>query len=93
MSKYASVCDCDFDPLVWAYDARAEMRVRPVDLDGQWWADQAKEEGDYKPWECAARKSVLPEPADCDWPICGCDPYADKVIAALEEAGVMKDAG
>ena len=22
---------------------------------------------------------------ECDWPLCGCDPYADKVIAALGE--------
>ena len=40
---------------------------------------------------CAARKQSLPEPADCDWPVCGCDPYADKVIAALEESGALKD--
>lgn len=38
-------------------------------------------------WKCAARKQSLPEPADCGWPTCGCDPYADKVIAALEEQG------
>lgn len=39
-------------------------------------------------WKCAARKQSLPEPADCGWPTCGCDPYADKVIAALEEQGL-----
>jgi len=39
------------------------------------------------PWSCAARKQTLPEPAECNWPVCGCDPYADKVIAALEESG------
>lgn len=38
-------------------------------------------------WECSARKQNLPEPADCGWPTCGCDPHADKVIAALEEQG------
>jgi len=38
-------------------------------------------------WKCAARKQSLPEPADCGWPTCGCDPHADKVIAALEEQG------
>jgi len=40
-------------------------------------------------WECKARKQGTTggnDPADCDWPVCGCDPYADKVIAALEEA-------
>lgn len=29
------------------------------------------------------------EPQDCDWPFCGCDPYADKVIAAIEESGFV----
>lgn len=38
-------------------------------------------------WECSARKQSLPEPTDCGWPTCGCDPHADKVIAALEEQG------
>lgn len=43
---------------------------------------------DWKPkWECGARKSCLPEPADCNWPFCGCDPYADKVMDALTESG------
>lgn len=38
-------------------------------------------------WDCAARKQSLPEPTDCNWPTCGCDPNADKVISALEEQG------
>lgn len=29
--------------------------------------------------------------ADCDWPFCGCDPHADRVIAALEECGVLNE--
>src|SRR5688572_5851451 len=40
-------------------------------------------------WECAARRSATPEPQDCNWPVCGCDPYADKVIAALEDYGAL----
>lgn len=40
-------------------------------------------------WSCAARKQALPEPGECDWPVCGCDPYANKVIAALEESGAL----
>lgn len=40
---------------------------------------------------CAARGSTLPEPADCDWPVCGCDPYASKVIAALQESGKLDE--
>lgn len=31
------------------------------------------------------------DPQDCDWPICGCDPAADKVIAALEEMGALTE--
>lgn len=40
-------------------------------------------------WECAGRRQTLPEPGECDWPVCGCDPAADKVIEALEERGAL----
>jgi hypothetical protein len=43
-------------------------------------------------WHCAARKQGTAggnDPADCDWPVCGCDPYANKVIAALQESGAL----
>jgi hypothetical protein len=53
-------------------------------------ADQALAEaktGSSAAFSCAAKGSTLPEPQDCDWPVCGCDPYADKVIAALQERG------
>lgn len=40
-------------------------------------------------WACAARRQSLPEPAECDWPVCGCDPAANKVIEALEEGGML----
>lgn len=43
-------------------------------------------------WECGARKQGTAggnDPADCDWPVCGCDPYASKVIASLEERGSL----
>jgi hypothetical protein len=39
---------------------------------------------------CAARSQGSAggnDPADCDWPFCGCDPHADKVLAALQECG------
>lgn len=49
-----------------------------------WFRDNASK------WICAARKQTLPEPAECNWPICGCDPYADKVIAALEPHKVVR---
>lgn len=38
-------------------------------------------------FECAGRKQALPEPGDCDWPGCGCDPHATKVIESLLEQG------
>lgn len=37
-------------------------------------------------FRCLARQSDGPT-YECDWPICGCDPYAQKVIDALGEAG------
>lgn len=45
---------------------------------------------------CAARRQGTiggNDPADCDWPVCGCDPYADKVIAALQESGALAMGG
>lgn len=43
-------------------------------------------------WECSARKQGTPggnDPADCDWPGCGCDPQANKVLEAIDEAGLQ----
>lgn len=37
-------------------------------------------------FKCKANRTADPS-QDCDWPRCGCDPYAEKVIAALEESG------
>jgi len=44
-------------------------------------------------WKCGARAQGTAggnDPADCDWPTCGCDPYATKVIGALQESGALK---
>ena len=44
-------------------------------------------------FECAARRQGTAggnSAADCDWPVCGCDPYANKVIEALEERAMME---
>jgi hypothetical protein len=38
-------------------------------------------------WECIGRKQSLPEPGECNWPDCGCDPHATKVIESLVEQG------
>jgi hypothetical protein len=35
---------------------------------------------------CKANRSADP-PQDCDWPHCGCDPVATKVLEALQEEG------
>lgn len=41
-------------------------------------------------FRCGARGSVGANlPQDCNWPICGCDPYAGKVIAALQECDLL----
>jgi hypothetical protein len=40
--------------------------------------------------KCKARTGGSPgEPQDCDWPTCGCDAHATKVINALEESGYL----
>lgn len=39
---------------------------------------------------CRVRAAGLTDPPqDCDWPMCGCDPRADKVIEALQESGCL----
>ena len=38
-------------------------------------------------WQCMGRKQSLPEPGECNWPDCGCDPYATEVIESLVEQG------
>jgi hypothetical protein len=45
-----------------------------------------------KTFVCKARTSNM-GPQDCDWPFCGCDPYADKAIEAIQESGftLLKD--
>lgn len=41
-------------------------------------------------FECAARRGTTDPPQDCDWPVCGCDPHADKVVQHLLEAGCLR---
>lgn len=40
---------------------------------------------------CVARHSTVPEPTDCDWPLCDCDPTAARVVEALQESGLLGD--
>ncbi len=44
-------------------------------------------EGSAPPtFQCKA-KNASPEPQDCDYPFCGCDPAAERVLSALQEGG------
>ena len=57
-------------------------RSHPVDFV------KAQAPGKFK---CAARAQGTPggiDPADCDWPFCGCDEYANKVFDAIDESGL-----
>lgn len=39
-------------------------------------------------WKCQVREAGLTDPPqDCDWPHCGCDPYANRVLEDLDEQG------
>jgi Lar family restriction alleviation protein len=47
------------------------------------WNRRVNSSGD---WRCAANPhGVVPQ--DCDWPNCGCDPHAERVIFGLVECG------
>lgn len=51
-----------------------------------------RSEAEGMPWVCATRAQGTAggnDLADCDWPMCGCDPYANKVVAALNEQGLI----
>ena len=42
-----------------------------------------------KEWTCKVRHAGTTDPPqDCDWPWCGCDPQADRILAALQEEGL-----
>lgn len=38
-------------------------------------------------WKCGAMMDSSPEPVDCNWPHCGCDKVASRVMEALTEEG------
>ncbi len=51
---------------------------------------EAATQAQRDPFHCKARWGGDPaEPQDCDWPHCGCDPAASKVLAALQEEGYL----
>lgn len=46
--------------------------------------------GLWRPY-CKARAASTAggnDPVDCDWPWCGCDPVADRVLAAIQDQGL-----
>jgi len=50
--------------------------------------DELAAEPARRQWKCGARqRHIGAEIQDCDWPVCGCDPYASKVLDAIEESG------
>jgi hypothetical protein len=53
-----------------------------------YWRNEA-EKICVRPWQCKARISNMgaSDPQECNWPFCGCDPTADKVIESLQESG------
>lgn len=55
--------------------------------------DRGTEATTVPTWECKARKAGTAggnDPQDCDWPYCGCDPVAEKVLEALAEQDMLK---
>lgn len=36
-------------------------------------------------WTCKGHVSTVDGPGECDWPFCGCDPEANKLIAHFQE--------
>ena len=54
-------------------------QVKELDALGAQLAAVTKER-DARKFECTGRNQSLPEPGECNWPHCGCDPYANKVL-------------
>lgn len=96
--KYGWTTDWTKDD--WEADCQRQLmghiaRGDPLDVAAYaafcWHHRWSTSQGDikYQPWECAGRKQAQPEPGECDWPVCGCDPRANKVIDALQESGAL----
>lgn len=69
---------------------RLEYTCSPEGLDGLLAEFAESREPAAQPaFKCKARSANMGanDPQECDWPMCECDPYADKVIAALQESG------
>lgn len=75
---HAIVCQAFVEASYRAYCAGADSRAPLPRVEGA------------ENLTCRARKQGTAggnDPAECDWPACGCDLHANKVIAALMESG------
>jgi len=43
--------------------------------------------GGDAPWKCNALVTNYGDPKDCNWPYCGCDPHAERVMKSAREQG------
>ena len=64
-----------------AEDARRQAEATVARLEGE--KEEVKRQ--LQPIRCRARLSYG-DPTDCDWPACGCDPHAARVVEALQES-------
>lgn len=56
-------------------------------IEDVWGSVMARQIERQSQWTCKAKRTADP-PQDCNWPFCGCDPYANKVIDTIEESGI-----
>jgi hypothetical protein len=70
--------------------ASQEEPTPPSDLDGMY-ALGLKDGQRGQVWCKVRRAGKTDPPQDCDWPFCGCDPHADKVIAHLQECNMLRE--
>lgn len=76
---------------LWPYAVSPSDIAAVDDIKSRWDGITNKDAGFS--FACAARKQGTAggnDPADCNWPFCGCDPYASKVIESLQECGVLR---
>ena len=74
----------------WQKNVVKILGPTPLELEAAAEIERLRAEG--ASWECGARKQGTAggnDPADCNWPTCGCDPYATKVIETLQESGKL----
>jgi polyhydroxyalkanoate synthesis regulator phasin len=87
------------EPVAWETEQKGFTKNAAI---AKWWRDAGLSVIEYyahppaaaATFTCAARRQGSAggnDPADCDWPTCGCDEHASKVIAALQESGHLKE--